>query len=111
MTIHHVALALGILIGVAAQLLLKIGAGGEGGIIDQLFRVYTIAGLGLYALAAFFYIVALRTIPISIAFPSVALSYVVVALMGNLWFGEPMGLTHVAAIALIVTGVVLLHVT
>jgi small multidrug resistance pump len=109
MTINHVALALGILIGVVAQLLLKTGAVGEGGIVDQLFRIQTIAGLGLYAMAAFFYIVALRTIPISIAFPSVALSYVVVALMGNLWFGEAMGFAHIAGIALIVTGVVLLH--
>jgi small multidrug resistance pump len=109
MTIHHVALALGILIGVAAQLLLKIGAGGDGGIVAQLFRFHTIAGLALYALAAFFYIIALRTIPISVAFPSVALSYVVVALMGNLWFGESMGIAHLAGLALIVTGVVLLH--
>jgi multidrug transporter EmrE-like cation transporter len=109
MTINHLALALGILIGVVAQLLLKTGAVGEGGIVEQLFRIQTIAGLGLYALAAFFYIVALRTIPISVAFPSVALSYVVVALFGNLWFGEPMGLAHFGGIALIVTGVVLLH--
>jgi multidrug transporter EmrE-like cation transporter len=109
MSIHHVALALGILIGVAAQLLLKIGAVGEGGIIAQLFRLQTIAGLGLYGMAAFFYIVALRAIPISVAFPSVALSYVVVALMGNLWFGEAMGLAHIGGIALIITGVVLLH--
>ncbi|MGE5537425.1 MAG: EamA family transporter [Gemmatimonas sp.] len=109
MTIHHVALALGILIGVAAQLLLKIGATGEGGIVAQLFRIHTIAGLGLYAMAAFFYIVALRTIPISVAFPSVALSYVVVALLGNVWFGEPLGMAHLAGIGLIVTGVVLLH--
>lgn len=109
MTLHHGALALGILVGIAAQLLLKQGAMGGGNLIAQFLNPYTVGGLALYGIAAFFYVVALRAIPVSVAFPSVALSYVLVALLGNLWFGEPLGLAHIAGIALIVVGVGLLH--
>jgi len=109
MTLHHGALALGILVGIAAQLLLKQGAMGGGNLIAQFLNPYTIGGLALYGIAAFFYVVALRAIPVSVAFPSVALSYVLVALLGNLWFGEPLGVAHLAGILLIVVGVGLLH--
>lgn len=109
MTLHHGALALGILVGIAAQLLLKQGAMGGGNLIAQFLNPATIGGLALYAIAAFFYVVALRAIPVSVAFPSVALSYVLVALLGNLWFGEPLGVAHLTGIALIVVGVGLLH--
>lgn len=111
MTLYHGALALGILLGIAAQILLKQGAMGGGSLVVQFLSPFTIGGLALYGIAAFFYVVALRTIPVSIAFPSVALSYVLVALLGNFWFGEPMGIAHIAGILLIVVGVGLLHAT
>lgn len=109
MTWHHGALALGILMGLAAQLLLKHGAMGGGNIVAQFMSPSTVGGLALYGIAAFFYVVALRAIPVSVAFPSVALSYVLVAFLGNLWFGEPLGAAHIAGIVLIVVGVGLLH--
>lgn len=109
MTLHHLALALGIIIGLAAQLILKRGAIGDGSIVAQFLNPWTIGGLALYGLAAFFYVLALRKIPVSIAFPSVALSYVLVALLGNFWFGEPLGIAHFAGILLIVAGVALLY--
>jgi multidrug transporter EmrE-like cation transporter len=109
MTIHHLALALGIIIGLAAQLILKQGAMAGGSIVAQFMNPWTIGGLALYGMAAFFYVFALRAIPVSVAFPSVAVSYVLVALLGNLWFGEPLGMAHLAGIVLIVAGVALLH--
>jgi multidrug transporter EmrE-like cation transporter len=109
MTWHHAALAAGILIGVVAQLLLKEGANGGGNLMAQFLNPWTIGGLGLYGAAAFFYLLALRTIPVSVAFPSVALSYVVVAVLASVWFGEPLGAVHVAGMVLIVAGVGLLH--
>jgi small multidrug resistance pump len=109
MTWHHLALALGILLGLAAQLILKHGAMGGGSIVAQFLSPWTIGGLALYGIAAFFYVLALRAIPVSVAFPSVALSYVLVALLGNLWFGEAITVPHVGGIVLIVIGVGLLH--
>jgi multidrug transporter EmrE-like cation transporter len=82
---------------------------GGGSIVAQFLSPWTMGGLTLYGLAAFFYVIALRAIPVSIAFPSVAVSYVLVALLGNLWFGEPITAPHIGGIVLIVIGVGLLH--
>ncbi|HEU0069832.1 MAG TPA: EamA family transporter [Alphaproteobacteria bacterium] len=109
MLIYYVSLAAGILLGVAAQLLLKVGASGEGGIIAQFLKPQSIIGLGLYGFAAVFYMLALRKIPVSVAFPSVALSYVVLAVLSNLWLKEPLGPMQIVALVLIVAGVVLLN--
>ena len=110
MTLHHLALALGIIIGLAAQLILKHGAMAGGSIVAQFMNPWTIGGLALYGIAAFFYVLALRAIPVSIAFPSVAFSYVLIALLGNFYFGEALTMAHFAGIFLIVAGVALLYV-
>ena len=109
MTLYYLSLAAGILLGVGAQLLLKVGATGEGDIMAQLFRPQTIIGLGLYGMAAFFYIIALRKIPVTVAFPSVALSYAIIALLGVIWLKEPLGIGQIAGIAMIMAGVVLVN--
>lgn len=109
MTLYYLSLAAGILLGVGAQLLLKVGATGEGDFMAQLFRPQTIIGLGLYGMAAFFYIIALRKIPVTVAFPSVALSYAIIALLGVVWLKEPLGIAQIAGIAMIMAGVVLVN--
>ena len=52
---------------------------------------------------------ALRKIPVSVAFPSVSLSYVIVALLGHFFFKEPFGFRQVGGILLIRGGVVLIQ--
>ena len=51
---------------------------------------------------------ALRRIPMSRALPCTAVSYVAAALIGHYAFGETLGASHIAAIALICGGVILL---
>jgi small multidrug resistance pump len=109
MTAYYLSLAAGILLGIAAQLLLKVGATGDGNLIAQLLRPQTMVGLGLYGLAAFFYIFALRKIPVTVAFPSVALSYAAIAVLGYLVLREPLSMVQIAGIALIMAGVVLVN--
>lgn len=103
----YLVLAAAILCGVAGQLLLKQGASAPD-LLAQLLRPATIVGLGFYAVAALLYIVALRRIPVSIAFPSVSLSYVVVALAGHFLWSEPFTWVHVGGLALICGGVLIL---
>ena len=91
------------------QVLLKAGTGdGTGSFLGQLFRWQTIVGLGFYGGAALLYIVALRRIPMSVALPCTAASYVVIAAIGWYFFGESLGAQKLAAIALIAAGVALL---
>ena len=108
MTAHWLALAAAIATSVIGQVLLKSGATGEGGFLAQIFRPTSIIGLGLYGGAALLYMVALRKIPMSVALPCTAASYVVIAIIGYAMFGEALGVMKIAAIALICGGVLLL---
>ena len=107
MTPYWLVLAAAITTSMAGQTLLKAGAGAAD-FIAQLLDWRTNLGLGLYGGAAILYIVALRRIPMSVALPCTAISYVAAALIGHYTFGEALGLQHAAALALICTGVVLL---
>lgn len=110
-----ITLAAAITTSLIGQVLLKAGASGSvaasAGFLDQLFRWQTIVGLGCYGGAALLYIVALRKIPMSVALPCTAASYVVIALIGWAVFGESLGAQKLLAIALICGGVVLLATT
>ncbi len=108
MNTYWVALGAAISVSLFGQVLLKAGAGGEGGFLAQLFRPATMVGLVCYGGAALLYIVALRRIPMSVALPCTAASYVAIALIGHFAFGEALGPQKVAAIALISVGVVVL---
>ncbi|MBM3488235.1 MAG: hypothetical protein FJX67_16645 [Alphaproteobacteria bacterium] len=105
----YAALAAAILVGIGGQILLKYGADAGGGIAAQLLRPATLAGLVLYAVAALLYIVALRRIPVSIAFPSVALSYALMAVIAHVLWQEPFGWPQIAGLVLITGGVALIH--
>lgn len=113
MTPYWLALIAAIGTGVAGQLLLKLGSdnitgAGAAGMLQQLSRPTTMAGLLCYGLAALFYIVALRKIPVSVALPSAALQYLVVAAVGWIAFREPFGWMQAMGLALILLGVSLL---
>ena len=107
--IYWAVLAAAICTSLVGQLLLKAGTGdGTGSFIAQLFRWQTVVGLGCYGGAALLYIVALRKIPMSVALPCTAASYVVIALLGWWFFGEALGAQKLVAICCIGLGVILL---
>ena len=76
--------------------------------MSQLLDWRTVTGLAFYAAAALLYIAALRRIPLSVALPCTAVSYIAAIFVGHFAFAEPIGPAHVAAIVLISLGVVLL---
>ena len=65
-------------------------------------------GRVLFGGAAMLYIVALRRIPMSVALPFTAISYIAAALIGHYTFHEPLTVMHLAAIGMIAAGVVTL---
>jgi len=108
---YWIALGAAICVSLGGQVLLKagaIGAAAEAGLIAQVLRWQTIVGLGFYGFSAMLYIVALRKIPMSVALPCTAASYIVVAIIGHFVFGEVLGMQRMAAIVLISAGVLLL---
>ena len=108
MMFYWLSLAAAILTSLGGQVLLKAGAIGEGGFVSQLFRPATMIGLVTYGAAAFLYIIALRKIPMSVALPCTAASYVAVAIIGHFMFGEALSPQKLAAIGLICSGVLIL---
>lgn len=107
MNLYWAVLMLAIVTSMAGQTLLKAGAGAPD-FITQLFDMRTMIGFCLYGGAAVLYIIALRRIPMSVALPCTAISYVAAALIGHYGFAEPLGMAHMAAIGLICGGVLLL---
>lgn len=109
MSLHWLVLAAAISASLAGQVLLKAGTGdGTGSFFAQLFRWQTMVGLSVYGGAALLYIVALRKIPMSVALPCTAASYIVIAVLGWWFFGEGLGPQKLVAIGLIGVGVVVL---
>jgi len=106
-TVYWLFLAVAIGTSLFGQTLLKAGAGAPD-FIAQILDIRTIAGFCLYGGAAVMYIVALRRIPMSVALPCTAVSYVAAALIGHFAFGESLGGAQIAGLGLICAGVVLL---
>ena len=109
MMVYYVALGIGILAGIARPDAAQGRRRRAGFRRASCCGPRRLAGLALYGSAAFLYIIALRKIPVSVAFPSVSLSYAIVAVLGHFLFGEPFGIKQIGGIALIMGGVVLIN--
>jgi small multidrug resistance pump len=109
MAVYYTSLTAAILLGVGGQIALKSAADGSAGLLGQFLSPMTIIGFTIYILAAVCYIVALKKIPVSIAFPSVSASYAIVAVIAHLFWNEPLGWPQIAGLLLIGSGVVLIN--
>jgi drug/metabolite transporter (DMT)-like permease len=63
--------------------------------------------LSLYALATLLWIWLLRKVPLVVAYPFFALSFVVVPFLSRAFLGEQVGLTYWAGVFLIMSGIVI----
>ena len=98
----------GAMIGaVFGQAFMKGGAN-AGSFMQQLFDLKTFLGLACYGGSALMYMVALRGIPLSVALPATAMSYIAVAMIGHFVFHEPIGAQRMAGLAMILVGVFVL---
>ncbi len=69
----------------------------SGDVVGQFFSPFTLAAFAVYAVSAMLYAVSLRKLPLSVAFPSVALSYIAVAIFSHLLWHEELGWPRIAA--------------
>ena len=109
MAVYYVSLAIAVILGVAGQIALKSAALSSPTVMAQFIHPMTMIGVAIYVFAAFCYIVALKKIPISVAFPSVAASYAVVAIVAHLLWNEPFGWPQLGGLVLISSGILLIH--
>lgn len=108
---------------VTGQTLLKLGMTAVGPIgLERLKRPLVLArdvasawqvwlGFTLYAISAATWILALSTVPLSVAYPFLGLSYVAIAALSVLWLNEWLSPAQWIGIALVMFGVVVVAVS
>lgn len=109
-------LLVSIVLGASGQLMFKGAARtlppfAELGVVRLLVTMFTtpliLGGLSCFFVSAVLWIVALRSVALSIAYPMVALSYVIIFCGSYFLFHEPIGWRQWMGAVLIVGGIVL----
>lgn len=108
-----------VFLSAAAQVLMKIGMSqakfhGPGDLpliqaaLKAAFDPYVIAGLACYGVSAMVWLAVLSRMPLSLAYPLVALAIVMVMVFSAAVLGEPMPVGRIAGSVLVVCGVALI---
>lgn len=113
----YLFLLLAFTLNASANILLKIGAlkgvAYQGLTIGQIIshNVYTLIGLLFFALNALFYFLALRSVPLSVAYPAmVVMSLLLINGYAIFALHEQVGVLQVVGYALIIAGIVMVFV-
>lgn len=99
----------------AGQMLFKLGAPRWQGntalewVISFATNPFLVTAVFLYAVTILIWIYVLRTLPLSLAYPLTALSYVIVPMLGFLFLQEKISWQTVVGSAVIILGVVITH--
>jgi multidrug transporter EmrE-like cation transporter len=95
-----------------AHLLLKLGANRfdlQGSPLQVAIRAaanaWLVGGISLHVLALGFWIIGLKQVQLSIAYPFIAVGFVLVALLSWFFLGENFGFWRIIGMLLIVSGV------
>lgn len=99
-----------IILGAVAQIALKLGANKSvemenAGLIKSFINFPVITGIFLYGISALVWIVVLRKVELSTAYPMVSFGYVIVFIASFFLFGESLSLNKIIGLALIVAGI------
>jgi multidrug transporter EmrE-like cation transporter len=112
----YILLILSIITLSAGQLLLKKGVNEVSlqpnfqSILRSLFNPYIFLGYVTYGISSILGLFLLKKMPISIAFPAMSLTYVIILMVSVLYFKEEFTIYKLFGIVLIVSGVSLLFV-
>jgi undecaprenyl phosphate-alpha-L-ara4N flippase subunit ArnE len=107
MNIKVVALAVGTVVGLSlGQILFKLAAS-RGGIAEIAASPVLWAGLVLYAAVTGLWVLLLREVDLSRAYPVVAATYAIVPVASVVFLGERLGPFYGPGVALIILGIVL----
>ncbi|MBL8177373.1 MAG: hypothetical protein JNK48_22040 [Bryobacterales bacterium] len=96
--------------GTASQILIKTGATALSGasVMAMVTNPYLVGGYGLYGFSTILLILALRDGELSVLYPVISLTFVWVALLSTVFFGEVLSPMKLLGILTIVAGVAVL---
>lgn len=108
---HILLLFTSIFIAIIAQLFFKafsLSRPVDDSVYLYLFNYKLIVGFALYFISAILYIVSLKKIELSIAYPTISISYIFIIILSHFIFGEPLNTYKVSGGILIAIGVSLI---
>jgi drug/metabolite transporter (DMT)-like permease len=109
----------GVMLNAAAQILMKAGTNAIGHFAFSWENVlpigwklatewHIVTALFCYALSVVVWILALSRVPVSIAFPLLSMAYIVTAVAAWYLLGEPLSMTKLVGIGVIILGVIII---
>jgi len=107
-----------IVLGATGQLILRYAARllvapSQIGIWRWLLAVFStpwiLGAFAFFVISALGWIVALREVPLTVAYPMGALAYVIIFTGSYFLFAEPITWTKIIGAALIITGIIIIH--
>ncbi len=107
----YLLLTASLILVVVGQLLLKKGvlsttlSPNLTSIFKTIFTPYIFSGLATYGLSAVIWLFVLQKFPLSIAYPTLSLTYVLIVILSFFVFNEPITYTKVVGMILIIFGV------
>ena len=84
---------------------MKINTSNLQSFIISTINIYTIVGFMFFCLSAFLWLFILKTTPLSIAYPFMALGFLIVPIGSYLFFNETLSIDYLIGVCLIVTGI------
>lgn len=103
------------LLAVLGQFALKKGLEGSEmtfgaiSILKTIFTPMVFFGFLMYGISSIVWLFVLQRFPLSVAYPSLAMTYVVVVVLSASILGEPLTIFKALAVALIMGGVILIN--
>lgn len=96
----------------AGMIRVKTSLGGSVSLVKSLPRIFSdlfvLFGVGIYALSTVLWLWVLSRVPLSFAYPCISVSYIIIIVAGKCVFREKIDGWKIAAIILILAGVIAL---
>lgn len=111
----YLLLLFSMLFSVVGQFLFKKGLMGENlsfnfaSILKTFMSPYVLGGLVAYGLSTVVWLFVLKNFPLSVAYPSLALTYVIITGVSVLFLGEAINIIKILGLLLIISGVYLIN--
>ena len=117
--ISFILIFTGVMLNAAAQILMKAGTNAVGHFEFSMENILPIGlklatewhiatALFCYALSVVVWVLALSRVPVSIAFPMLSMAYIVTAVAAWYMLGEPLNMTKLVGIGVIIFGVIII---
>lgn len=97
-----------VFLGSAGQVCLKLGVD-DLPLAKAILQPYTLCGYILYGASSLFWLLVLKRLPLSVAYPLLSLNFVFVFVLSSLILKEPASLAKIAGTGLVIAGILLIQ--